>query len=646
MKSFLRAVLALIIVAMILLLSDLENRNKKKVSHQAQTNIQSEAVAGKHYTLGYCYFAPEASVDELLSGIWRRMEELGFKRDSNLTVKASHANGELSNMAAILLNMDNQPMDLLMVISTPTITAAITTIKKHPVVFTYSYDPIAAGAGKSLEDHLPGITGVATFPPLEKSIRFIQETIPGTKKIGTIFNSSEANSRKVVSVMREIAANSGFTLVEISVVNSSEVFQAAQVMASKGVDAVYIPGDNTVRQAFEAVAGVCKIHSIPVTTNHVTDVNRGAFACVGLGWEGIGYHTGDLIGKLLNGASPDTIPIENYVVEKMVINEELTKELGLTIPEKYRKISVPVINKSIFRLAMVHYIDNPNTEDCEKGIRKALGDDNMHEDIDFTFKVYNAQGDISTLNSIAGSLGNEAWDVIFTTSTPTIQMLAKKMPSKKIVFTNVGDPLSAGLGNSFEDHLQNICGISTMSDFEGMIELIHYLHPGIKRAGTVFTPGEINSLSYKNELIIAAGKKGIEIIAVPANTATEVLDAANSLVSQGIDVFCQISDNLTGSCSSAILKVASDNKIPYYGFVTNQLRQGAVAVCARDYFQAGYEAGEMGIAILSGKSPSQIPFRYVSKTDYLFNPEAARFHHIEITNRTLEAFPQLKSITQ
>jgi len=299
-----------------------------------------------------------------------------------------------------------------------------------------------------------------------------------------------------------------------------------------------------------------------------------------------------------------------------------------------------------FRLSLVHYVDSPNSEDCEKGIRKALADKNMVEGTDFTMKVYNAQGDISTLNSIAETIGNETWDLVFALSTPTAQLLTKKLPRAKIIFTNVGDPVAAGLGKSFQDHLPNVCGISTMSDFEGLIRLVRTLHPGVKSVGTVFTPAEINSVSYKNHLEAAARKYGVKLFSIPANTATEVMDAANSLVAQRIDVFCQISDNLTGSSSSAILKVAHDSKIPYYGFVTQQMSQGAVAVCARDYFQAGLEAGQMGIEVLSGKNPVKIPFRFVDKTDYLISIETARYYKIQVPQQAFKSFPTLKIKTK
>jgi ABC-type uncharacterized transport system substrate-binding protein len=642
MKSFFRGIAALFIVSAILLISDLQNRNRKSIVRRTVDPGQSEAVAGRKYSMGLCYFAPEASHDELLSGLWLRLKELGFVRDSNLLVKESHSNAEIGNIAPILLNMDNQNLDLIMVTSTPCVTASLATIEKHRIAFTYCSDPIAAGAGKSYTDHLPGITGIGSYPPVEKTIQFILETVPGTKKIGTIYNNAEANSRSVVGLIREISLKKGFTLVEVPVVNTSEVFQAAQVIISKGIDAMYITGDNTAIQAFDAIAGICNKNSIPLVVNDMPLVGRGALAAMGPGWKGVGYHTGNLIALMLNGASPDTIPLENYVNEEVSVDLEKAKELGLTIPSKYLASSKPQAPVGKLKLSLVHYVDSPNSEDCEKGIRKALEDNNMKENSEYTMKVFNAQGDISTLNSIAGTIGSDRWDLVFSLSTPTTQLMAKKLTDTKIVFTNVGDPVAAGLGKSFQEHLPDICGISTMSDFEGLMKLICALHPGIKRAGTVFTPAEINSVSYKDRLVEAARNLGVELIAVPANSPTEVLEAAKNLVARRIEVFCQISDNLTSSCSSAILKVSQDSKIPFYGFVSQQLKQGAVAVCARDYFQAGYEAGEMGVAVLAGKSPGSIPYRFVEKTEYLINMDVAAFFKIPIPDKIFDAFPTLK----
>jgi ABC-type uncharacterized transport system substrate-binding protein len=295
-----------------------------------------------------------------------------------------------------------------------------------------------------------------------------------------------------------------------------------------------------------------------------------------------------------------------------------------------------------FKLGLVHYVDSPNSEECEKGIRNALSDNNLTENVNYSMKVFNAQGDISTLNNIAGSLSNEKYDLIFSLSTPTLQIMSKKLQGQKIVFTNVGDPVAAGAGESYQNHLPNICGISTISDFDGLLKFAELLQPGIRKIGTVYTPSEVNSVIYKDKLNEAAGKNGLTLIAAPASTALEVMEAAKSLVMKRIDAFCQISDNLTGSASTSIIKVSLDNKVPYYAFVSSQIKKGALAACARDYTEAGYEAGEMAVKVLNGADPEQIPFQVVAKTLYFVNMESANFLNIPIPANLKLKFPEVE----
>lgn len=293
------------------------------------------------------------------------------------------------------------------------------------------------------------------------------------------------------------------------------------------------------------------------------------------------------------------------------------------------KSSQPTTHK-VFKISLIHFVDSPNSEDCERGTRDYLADIGWTEGKDFTLTVYNAQGDMSALNSIIGTVTSQEWDVIIANSTPTIQALARKGSKSPIVFTNVGDPLIAGLGTSFNDHVPGITGVSTMSHFDGMVDLILTLQPGIKRIGTVFSPAEINSVAYKEGLDKAAQKRGIELITAAASTATEVTDAAVSLTSKKIGAVCQISDNLTASCISAIIKAADNARLPMYGFVTKLIGQGVMAVVARDYHQAGYDAGVMVKKVLDGTPPGEIPFQLVTKTIFEINVSVAAKYKITI----------------
>ena len=628
-----KGLMIIILTGSVLLFSDLKNRNREQRDKTGGSQKEL-AEAGRVYNLGLAYFAPEASFDQLRKGLFDGLEELGYYRENNLIVKEQHINGEISNFNSLLQTMDNSNLDVIVPTSTPGVTAACAAVKKTPVAFTYTYDPIAAGAGESLTDHLPNLTGVGSFPPVQKTFELIKTLYPDAKKIGTVYNSSEAYSRKVMEVAEEALQGSGMSLMKMSVVNSSEVIQAMQVLISKQPDAIWITGDNTAMQAFDAIAGTANKAGIPVFINDVDLIEKGALAAVGIGWYATGHYSAKIVAKVMNGADPATMPIENFVTEKIVFNPKMVEKYGITIPKQYT-LSAPriTIPEEGFRFAMAHYVDSPNSDDVQEGYIDALTDLGLVRDKDYTLKIFNAQGDVSTLNSIGESIKTGHFDMVFTSSTPTIQVMSKKITDCPVVFSSVADPIAAGIAESEAEHKENITGISTMSDFDGMIALVKELLPDANTVGTVFTPAEVNSVSYANHLDEACRKGGLSLIKMPANNATEVKDAAATLCSKRVDALCQISDNLTATSFASIILTTEKSDIPVFTFVSKQVEHGAVASLARDFHQAGYEAGILGGRILSGEDPNEIPWGYVSKTTIHINKDHAARYNITIPEK-------------
>ena len=152
-------------------------------------------------------------------------------------------------------------------------------------MFTYVYDPIAAGAGT---EHLPHVTGVGSFPPVQDTVDTIQRLVPGVRSVGTLYNSSEANSVKVVGVARGIFEQRGIQLQEIAITGTSEIFQAAQVLTQRGVQAVWVTGDNTALQGFDAIVKATRDAKLPLIINDPEFVQRGALVAVGIGWHEAG----------------------------------------------------------------------------------------------------------------------------------------------------------------------------------------------------------------------------------------------------------------------------------------------------------------------------------------------------------------------
>lgn len=282
--------------------------------------------------IAFASFGPDVGADLVVDGFMAGLKDAGYVEGSNLEVTKYNAGGEMGNIPQMLKNADFKEFDLIVPMTTPCVTASIATIKKSKAVFCYVYDPIAAGAGKTFTDHAPFITGVGSFPPLEATFDFIQKIVPGVKRIGIIYNSSEANSRKVVESGKELLKKRGIELIETSITCTSEISQAAQSIVKKNIQALWISGDNTVLQAFSGVVKEANNAKMPLIINDPEFVKDGALAAIGIGWYQTGVAAAKLAAKVLKGEDPKNIPFENVAVKKVVLNEEVAKKMGIKFP--------------------------------------------------------------------------------------------------------------------------------------------------------------------------------------------------------------------------------------------------------------------------------------------------------------------------
>ncbi len=322
-RPLLTGVALIAVLAVILLNSDRNQRARK-------------GAPGKSYKIGLVYFAPEEGADLTMKGLMEGLAAQGIVEGRNLEVRKAHAQAEISNIPALLQNYDSQDVDLIVVMTTPCLTAASNVVKKKPVTFVYVYDPVAAGAGKSLSEHLPHVTGVGSFPPLEETFETIRQLVPGVRTIGTLYNSSEANSRKAIAVGREACQKMGLKLEEIAVTGTNEVHQAAQVLVTRNIQALWITGDNTALQAFSAIGKVAGDSRMPLIINDPEFVDKGALAAVGIGWYRSGFAAGDITSRVLKGENPRDIPMVNVAERKLVLNEAVARKLGITFPAALR----------------------------------------------------------------------------------------------------------------------------------------------------------------------------------------------------------------------------------------------------------------------------------------------------------------------
>ena len=317
----------------ILLLTDLGHR---KTASAASARARAEAGAtGRTVKAAIVYFARDVGTDMCIQGLIDGLKASGFDEGRNLEIRRADAQGEMINIPAILQNYDSSDVDLIMTITTPCLGGACNKVKHKPVVFTCVTDPIAAGAGKSHTDHLPFVTGVGSFPPVNRSLDMMQKLIPGLRAVGTMYNPAEANSVKELSVAREVFKSRGIRLEEIAIAGSNEVLQAVQILAGRDIQAVWVPGDNTAIQGYEGAVKGAKDAHLPLIADECSDLPRGGVACLGISLHSAALAAGKLAGRVLLGADPKDIPLQEVAVEEFAISRGGAAQLGLTIPPEF-----------------------------------------------------------------------------------------------------------------------------------------------------------------------------------------------------------------------------------------------------------------------------------------------------------------------
>jgi len=285
--------------------------------------------------------------------------------------------------------------------------------------------------------------------------------------------------------------------------------------------------------------------------------------------------------------------------------------------------------KKKWKVNVLAFITAVDSEDCERGMRAGLAE-SLTEGSDYEVIARNAHGDMPTLSGLVDAAVSDGADLILTLSTPTLQATIQRVQALPIVFSFSSNPIGAGAGKSYEDHLPNVTGVPTTGAYEEVIQLIRELLPGARRLGSLLVPSEVNSVYNTEQVSALAQRYGLELVSVPVSTSSEVSDAALALLSRQVDAICQVPSNLTVTGFASITRPAQRVGVPVFGFLTSDAENGAVAVAARDYFESGHAAGVLAARIIRGQSPAGIPFQEVTSSKVLLNRTAARATGIEL----------------
>lgn len=287
-----------------------------------------DAANGDIPVIGISQYGQHASLDNCREGFLLGLEEAGLVEGVDFEIDYQNAGFDDNIATQIAQNFSANDVALMCAIATPSATAcyAAAEDKDIPVIFTAITDPEQAKLDSG------NITGTSDKLPIEAQLQLIREMQPDAKTIGILYTTSEPNSVSAVEEYQAKAADYGFTIEAVGVMQQAEVVQATDTILKKGVDCLTNLTDNNVVGVLDSILEKTNDAGIPVYGSEIEQVKKGCVASAGIEYVGLGKQTGMMAAKILKGeATAEEMPYETVTDFEIYVNPDAMKALNLNV---------------------------------------------------------------------------------------------------------------------------------------------------------------------------------------------------------------------------------------------------------------------------------------------------------------------------
>lgn len=290
-------------------------------------------------------------------------------------------------------------------------------------------------------------------------------------------------------------------------------------------------------------------------------------------------------------------------------------------------------DKRIWRICVAKIVSHAALDAAERGFEAGLASAGFAEGEAVAYLRYNADGNPQRADAIAREISGQTCDLIHSIATPTTQALLKVIDRTPLVFSAVTDPQAAGIvppqsqaGSKTGTH---VTGVSDKWPVNLQMRTYAKFVPEARTWGTIYNPGEDNSMSHVSEMRQAIQGIGMTLVEVHATNALEVEAAARSLVGK-VQAIAITADNTSVAHFESIAKVCNEHRVALFAGDVDSVPKGAIAAYGTDYHLIGYSAGKKAALILRGIAPGEVPWGLMEKYSLVINRRAARLQGVEV----------------
>jgi ABC-type uncharacterized transport system substrate-binding protein len=290
--------------------------------------------AGKIYRIGYLSGNPRADTQEAIEAFIEALRGFGFVEGRNLAIEYRYADGNFDQLQRLVEELMQRKVDLILTYGTPATLAAKNATKTIPVLFGAVADPIVAELVPSLSRPGGNVTGTTTINPelSGKRLDLLKEALPRAGRIAVLANPNFPPTPGMIVDTRTVAATLGIEVRTFEARTPSELTPTFKAIATWKANALDVLPDAMFIAQHRTIVELAGHMKIPAIFHLRQFVETGGLMSYGPSYAEAFRRTAALVAKILQGAKPGDLPIEQPTKFEFVINMKTAKALGLTIP--------------------------------------------------------------------------------------------------------------------------------------------------------------------------------------------------------------------------------------------------------------------------------------------------------------------------
>jgi putative tryptophan/tyrosine transport system substrate-binding protein len=270
----------------------------------------------------------------LLAAFREGLHERGYVEGENLTLELRNAAGKNERLSALADELLRLKVDVILAVNTPAAQAAKRATATIPIVITRIGDPVSAGLVASLARPGGNVTGLS-FMHTEfsaKRLELLREILPGLSRVVGLFNADNPSHTPQIAELEHASAQLGLALLPLPVRDPSDLPGAFQAATRARAEALIVLDDTAITQQRGQILTLAATHALPVISRYKDFTEAGGLIAYGPSLPALYRRAAYYVDRILQGAKPADLPVEQPMKFELVINLKTAQALGLTIP--------------------------------------------------------------------------------------------------------------------------------------------------------------------------------------------------------------------------------------------------------------------------------------------------------------------------